>query len=178
MTTRIKNRTLYLRVLADSTLLVAAWIGACRLRLASPVAGGHVPRIIALAPVIVPVQVGIWGLFGVYRGLWRRTGGFELWRLALACFVAMLLACAGAFLFGLDLPGALLILDAILGFLLATTLRVGIRTVCEARTSPEGHGACRLWEKKIRTCPLCGRESIIDHDSPSELAAGGFPPLH
>lgn len=174
MTTRSKYLKLFLMVLADSTLLVAALLGACLLRFEPPVCSEQVRQMIALAPLIVPAEVVLFARFGLYRGLGRRTGGLELWRLALACFLSMLFALACATFFGLHLSWSVLIIEALLGFVMAGTLRVGIRTLCEARTIP---GACALWDGKIRTCPLCGREAKRVDRAPPELAASWVYPI-
>lgn len=178
MRTRTKNVKLFVMVLADSTLLGAALIGACLLRFDLALAGEHVRHMLVLAPVIVPAQVALFALFGLYRHLWRRTGRLDLWRLALACLISMLFALACATLLRWNLSWSLLIIDAILGFLMASTLRVGIRTLCEARTPPEDLKTDRPGERNIPTCPLCGRESNRVDRPPPELTVSCIYSIH
>ena len=113
-----------------------------------------------LALFIVPVEAVVFGLFGLYRGLWRYTSVLDFWRLAQACLFSTLLAFSYVFLFELKgLSRAVLILDGILGFLLAGGLRMAIRSFYVARMNPRGLKAYGFPD--VRTWLKCSRRVII-----------------
>ena len=178
MIIRAKDFKFFFMLLADSAVLLNSLIGAYSLRYGIPFGGEHVRQMWALAPVIVPAEVALFGLFGLYRGSWRYTGAFDLWRLAKACSFSMLLAFSYAFLFRLDLSRSLLIMDGILALLMAITLRVCIRNFCEVRLSPEGLEAYEPSDVKILTCPLCGCELHGAHLPPPGTALSCIHSIH
>jgi UDP-GlcNAc:undecaprenyl-phosphate/decaprenyl-phosphate GlcNAc-1-phosphate transferase len=46
-------------------------------------------------PKIIPIQLGVLFVSGLYRGLWRTTGVGDLWRIACASTTAIVLSCGG-----------------------------------------------------------------------------------
>ncbi|MCL5406617.1 MAG: hypothetical protein M1398_07860 [Deltaproteobacteria bacterium] len=61
MTDRFKDFKFYMMLPADSTLFVTALISAYMLLFELPVTGEHVRQMMALAPVIVPTEVAVFG---------------------------------------------------------------------------------------------------------------------
>ena len=145
---------------ADSLMFATALVGAYFLRFEPHITRQQVHEMMQLAPFVVPVEVIVFWVFGLYRGMWRYTSVVDFWRLAQACLISLLLFFAYVFLYQLQgLSREVLILDGILTFLLAGALRMGIRSYYIARTNPRGFKAYGLPD--VRAWLRCSRRVII-----------------
>lgn len=160
MTSQFKNPRFFMMLLADSLMFVTALVGAYFLRFEPHITGPRVHEMLRLAPFVVPVEVIVFGSFGLYRGMWRYTSVVDFWRLAQACLVSLLLCFAYVFLCQFQgLSREVLILDGILTFLLAGALRMGIRSYYISRANPRGFKAYGLPD--VRAWLRCSRRVII-----------------
>ena len=149
-------------LIADSAIFVAALVCAYLLRFQFSITGDSLHQMLALGPVVVPAEVVVFGMFGLYRGMWRFTSVVHFSRLAQACLTSTILAFAYLFLF--RFPGmsrSIFILNGMLTFLLAGALRMGIRSFYVARANPGGFKAygfpdVRAWLRGARRVIIVG----------------------
>ncbi|HYA39664.1 MAG TPA: nucleoside-diphosphate sugar epimerase/dehydratase [Syntrophobacteraceae bacterium] len=128
MTGQWKNPRFYVMLFCDSAVFAAAFAGAYALRFEFSIDHEHMHQIVALAPVIVAIQLSVFFIFGLYRGMWRFTSVVDFWRLGQACLISTLLAFAYVFLCRVEhFPRTILILSAALTLLMAGGIRVCIR---------------------------------------------------
>ncbi len=162
MTAQLKNPRFYIMLVADTVIFAAALLGAYLLRFEFRITTQHVRQIMVLAPVMVPAEAVVFFLFGLYRGMWRYTSVVDFWHLVQACFFSMLLSFGYAFLVRINgLSRSIIILDAMLTFLLAGGLRMGIRSLYIVRTNPRGLKAyglpdLRTWLRGCRRVLIIG----------------------
>jgi len=76
-----------------------------------------------------PVEIGVFYFFGLYKGMWRYTGIYDLENLVKACVIS-----SGIIVFILVLkvrfvgfPRSIFVIDLLLTFLFLSGARVGIR---------------------------------------------------
>ncbi|MGC8495191.1 MAG: polysaccharide biosynthesis protein [Syntrophobacteraceae bacterium] len=162
MVAQFKNPRFYIMLLADSAIFAAALICSYLLRFEFRITAQHVGQMQRLAPVLMLVEVVVFFAFGLYRGMWRYTSVVDFWHLAQACFISMLLAFTYVFIFRIEgLSRAIIMLDTLLTFLLAGTLRMGIRSFYMARSNPRGLKAyglpdLRTWLKGCKRVIIIG----------------------
>lgn len=149
-------------LLADSAIFVMAYICAYFLRFEFRITHEHVAQIVMIAPVIIPAQMAVFYIFGLYRGMWRYTSVVDFWHLGQACLISMLLAFAYVFLFRFEnFSRSILILDTILTFLMDGALRLGIRSFYVVGINPKGFKAyglpdVRAWLRGARRVIIIG----------------------
>ncbi|MDR3569657.1 MAG: nucleoside-diphosphate sugar epimerase/dehydratase [Syntrophobacteraceae bacterium] len=162
MTCQFKNPRFYYMLMADSAFFLAALAGAYYLRFEFHVTGDHLRHMLELASVMVPAQAVVFGMYGLYRGMWRYTSIVDFWRLAQACLISMLLAFAYVALFGFQgFSRSVLILYGLLTFLFTGALRMAIRSFYIMRVNPRGFKAyglpdVRAWLKGSRRVIIIG----------------------
>ncbi len=145
---------------ADLAIFVVALSCAYLLRFEHGMGGRQVHQMLALAPFIVPMEAVVFGMFGLYKGMWRYTSLVDFWRLAEACIFSLMGAFTYVFLLSLhELSRSILILNGILIFLLAGGLRMGIRSFYVARGNLRGLKAYGLPD--VRAWLKCTRRVII-----------------
>ena len=83
--TLFKSRNFYVMVLLDGALLALSLFLAYYLRFDGEIPARELERFAGLVVWVVPVKVGIFLLFGLYRGMWRYTGIEDLKNLIKAC---------------------------------------------------------------------------------------------
>ena len=162
MTTQLKNPRFYMMLLADSAIFATALVGAYSLRFEFQITAQHLRHMLALAPVMIPAGAVVFGMFGLYRGMWRYTSIVDFWRLAQACLLSVVLVLAYVSLFRFQgFSRAVLILYGLLTFLLAGGLRMVIRSFYVARMNPRGLKAyglpdVRAWLRGCRRVLIIG----------------------
>jgi len=124
-----KNPHLYIMLATDAALLMVAHFLAYQVRFdfaLSPVEWRQFQ--VALA-WLVPLKLYVYLRFGLYRGMWRYTGGRDLRRLAEATIIGMLMAAAMLFLVHRweSFSRGVFLLDAVFSILLLSACRLGIR---------------------------------------------------
>ena len=139
MTRQFKNPRFYVMLFCDSVIFAAAYAGAYALRFEFSVPYEFMHQFIRTVPLIVLVQLGVFFIFGLYRGMWRFTSVIDFWRLGQACMISMLLAFAYVFVCRVGhIPRTIPFLSAVLTFLMAGGIRMCIRCFYVARTSSNG----------------------------------------
>ena len=88
MFTLFKSRNFYVMVVLDGALLALSLFLAYYLRFDGQIPADELERFAALVVWVVPVKVGIFFLFGLYRGMWRYTGIQDLKNLVKACLIS------------------------------------------------------------------------------------------
>ncbi len=127
-------------LILDSAVFTLAWFLAYWLRLDFHLAPRYIEQIMIVLPFLVCAKLVIFGASGLYRGMMRYTSMADLWRLARASMVSMLLAAFfihyGSPIKGV--PRSVVLLDAALTFLMVGGFRVLIRTWFESRQNGQG----------------------------------------
>ncbi|MGA2937897.1 MAG: nucleoside-diphosphate sugar epimerase/dehydratase [Syntrophobacteraceae bacterium] len=109
---------------------------------------------------IVPADLVLFYIFGLYRGMWRYTSVVDFWRLAEACLISMLLNYTYVFLLRFEgFPRTILILNAVLMFLMAGGARIFARSLYVARMKHKGFTAFGL--RAVRTTLKEERRVIV-----------------
>jgi FlaA1/EpsC-like NDP-sugar epimerase len=144
MIAQFSNTRFYLVLLADGVIFISSFLGAYLIRFDFSVAPPYSSQLFRMVPLVLPSKLFIFLLFGSYKGMWRYTGLKELWRLAQASFLSMIVCTAIAvILHGLSLKGvprSVFLIDALLTFFLCAQLRVIIRLFFLS-----SHAAPRPW---------------------------------
>ncbi len=124
-----KNPHLYLMLAADAVLLVLAHLLAYQVRFDYALSTVEWHQFQVALAWLVPLKLYVYLRFGLYRGMWRYTGGRDIRRLAEATIIGLLMAAAMLFLvhrWGSFSRGVFL-LDAVFSILFLTSLRLTIR---------------------------------------------------
>lgn len=138
---RFKNPRFYLMMAADAFIFVSALFLAYLLRFEFHLYEPCGNQIRDLLPWLIPSKLAIFFLFGLYRGMWRYTSMEDFWKLAQAALASSLLITvlvflpAGSFT---GFPRSILLMDCILTFVLAGSLRVMIRSLYSALNGSQG----------------------------------------
>ena len=129
MIARTRNFRMVVMVLIESVIFVMAFFGAYILRFEAGFSHQDVMQTTAILLFLVPLKVAVFFAFGLYRGIWRYFGLQDTWRLLQASLSASILAVALLLFLNrfAGLSRAVFLLDAMLTFLLAGGLRMGIR---------------------------------------------------
>lgn len=146
MIQQLRNPKFYSMLIIDAFLFAVAYYGAYLLRFEFTLPPNHLPLINALVPWVVGMKLGVFCLFGLYRGMWRFSGLEDFWRLGQASVLSMLLIVAAVAYTDnfTGYPRSVFLLDCVLTFLLTGGLRVCIRSYYIARNTPRGIRAFSL----------------------------------
>ncbi|ABK19033.1 polysaccharide biosynthesis protein [Syntrophobacter fumaroxidans] len=146
MIQQLRNPKFYSMLIIDAFLFAVAYYGAYLLRFEFTLPPNHLPLINALVPWVVGMKLGVFCLFGLYRGMWRFSGLEDFWRLGQASVLSMLLIVATVAYTDnfTGYPRSVFLLDCVLTFLLTGGLRVCIRSYYIARNTPRGIRAFSL----------------------------------
>ncbi|VGO15610.1 UDP-N-acetyl-alpha-D-glucosamine C6 dehydratase [Pontiella desulfatans] len=130
----LKNPNSYLMLLADVAMVSLALVGAYALRFdffSDPVflEGRYDTQLIRALAVVVPYKMVIFGLFGLYRGMWRYTNLRDMRKLAVAVMLSsMLMVSYIAYRYHfVGFARSVYVLDALLTFVLVAAVRISIR---------------------------------------------------
>jgi FlaA1/EpsC-like NDP-sugar epimerase len=129
MTRQLKNPKLYLMLLADAALLLASLMGAYLIRFEFSVPDLYLQQARQVLILVIPIKLGVFLAFGLYRGMWRYTGLRDILRVLQASVVCLLVVTAILLYvqrFGLY-SRAVFLLDGIFTFILTGGLRIAIR---------------------------------------------------
>lgn len=146
MIQQLRNPKFYSMLIIDAFLFAVAYYGAYLLRFEFTLPPNHLPLINALVPWVVGMKLGVFCLFGLYRGMWRFSGLEDFWRLGQASVLsALLIVATVAYTDNFTgYPRSIFLLDCVLTFLLTGGLRVCIRSYYIARNTPRGIRAFSL----------------------------------
>lgn len=115
---------------SDAAIFVLALTAAYFFRFELTLAEYDIRQLYNLLLWVVPLKLGIFFVFGLYRGMWRYTGIRDFWKLAQACIVSTLFVMAIILIVHrfAGFSRAVFILDGAVTFLLVGGLRMAIRT--------------------------------------------------
>jgi FlaA1/EpsC-like NDP-sugar epimerase len=125
----LRNRNFFIMLGLDALVfMVSVWL-AYQLRFDFQVSGQYRAQLWGMLALSVPVKVGIFLLFGQYRGMWRYTSLEDFWKLLrLSALQSLVLVAAALVAFHVrGLPRSVFILDWVFTFGLVAVLRLGIR---------------------------------------------------
>ncbi|MFO7568327.1 MAG: nucleoside-diphosphate sugar epimerase/dehydratase [Smithellaceae bacterium] len=127
---QLKNPKFYFMILSDAFIFTAALWLAYLFRFEFSLARINIYPPWYLLPWVVPLKMAVFLALGAYRGMWRFTSIRDFWLLGRACVLATLLIL-GILLYGVGFEGysrSVLIIDGLLTFLLAGSVRLAIRS--------------------------------------------------
>jgi len=147
-------------MLCDSVIFAMACAGAYSLRFEFRITHEYMRQMAMVVSFIVPADLVLFYIFGLYRGMWRYTSVVDFWRLAEACLISMLLNYTYVFLLRFEgFPRTILILNAVLMFLMAGGARIFARSLYVARMKHKGFTAFGL--RAVRTTLKEERRVIV-----------------
>ena len=159
----LKRPNFWVVFLGDAVLAGLAYYVAYYLRFDGDVSPTSLTQWMNTVVWIVPLKLACFFFFGLYKGMWRYTGIYDLENLIKACVIS-----SGIIVFILVLkvrfvgfPRSIFAIDLVLTFLFLSGVRVGIRLFLtpghgsfkRRDSSPQrhrGHG-----EKTKKLCDLC-----------------------
>lgn len=118
----------------DLLLLVAAHLLAYAIRFDGTIfSPGKLTKISIVLPVLLPLKLVLFYLFGVYRGMWRYTSLADLLNILKACVVAGFITLGGILLLNRfeGFSRSVFVLDALLTFVFIGGFRVSLRLACQ-----------------------------------------------
>ncbi|MHB1014755.1 MAG: polysaccharide biosynthesis protein [Desulfurivibrionaceae bacterium] len=118
----------------DLLLLVAAHLLAYAIRFDGTVfSPGKLTKISIVLPLLLPLKLVLFFLFGVYRGMWRYTSLADLLNILKACVVAGFITLGGILLLNRfeGFSRSVFVLDALLTFVFIGGFRVSLRLACQ-----------------------------------------------
>jgi len=74
----LRNRNFYFMILADALLVAASYLSAYGLRFGGAIPPEEWDNIESTLPWIIPVKIGVFFFFNLYRGMWRYTSLLDL----------------------------------------------------------------------------------------------------
>ena len=143
MLIQLRNIRFYLMLAIDSVLFASAFTLAYLLRFEFALNQYYVAQIAGVLPFLIPLKLCIFFFFRLYKGMWRYCSMEDFWRLSQASVVSMF-ALVGILAFKetcSTIPRSVFAIDTLLTFVLTGGLRMGIRSLYAATTSPKGFGA-------------------------------------
>jgi FlaA1/EpsC-like NDP-sugar epimerase len=154
---QFKNPSLYFMMLADALVFAIALWGAYLFRFEFSLKDLIVRYPEQIIVWIIPLKMAVFLLLGVYRAMWRFTGIRDFWLLARACILSTLLIMT-IILLAARFEGysrAVLVIDGLLTFLLAGSVRLAIRSFYAARTH-QANGSIPNVRRHIKTALIVG----------------------
>lgn len=126
-----RNPKLYVMFLADAACFALAHLVAYLIRFDFNVNGFKIRLIVSTIVYLIPLKLILFYFFGLYRGMWRYSSLGDFLRLSQACVLSSLVF-ASMVLFSRDylyFSRSIIILDGLLTFVLAGSLRAAIRVL-------------------------------------------------
>jgi FlaA1/EpsC-like NDP-sugar epimerase len=120
----------YWMVLSDAIVFVLAFLIAYLFRFEFSLHQNEIRQLMMVLPWLVPLKIAVFFAFDLYKGMWRYTSVRDFWHLAEASCLSMLVVIALVYIVTSfrDFSLAVFLLDGVLTFLLAGSLRMAIRT--------------------------------------------------
>ena len=81
MKNQLKNAHFYLMLLGDALLFAAALTFAYLFRFEFSLDAFYAGQLKQMLILVLPLKLGIFFLFGLYKGMWRYTSTRDFWRL-------------------------------------------------------------------------------------------------
>jgi len=126
--------------LADAVLVALSLYFAYLIRFDGSIAREYLVGFLFILPWAVPIKLASFFFFGLYKGMWRYTGIYDLENLIKACLVGsgiiVFIIVVKSRFFGF--PRSVFIIDLLLTFLFVTGARVGIRMFLSSKNGPYG----------------------------------------
>ena len=145
----------------DSAIFATAYTLAYFLRFEFSLNRYYVDQILHILPFLIPLKLCFFFFFRLYKGMWRYCSTVDFWRLGQASIVSMFAVVGALTLMGgcSTIPRSVFAIDALLTFVLAGGLRMGIRSFYAATTSSKGFGAFSL--PRMRPAPKDPKKVLI-----------------
>ncbi len=126
------------QAIVDAGLITLAWWLSFVLRFDRGIPGIYERLLDRTIWIVVPIQLAVLIAFGVYNHWWRYVSIRDIWRMAQAIAVAVLIAVLAVYLAnpvpGLRLPRSIVVMDFLIVLALVAGARLLARTVMERPT--------------------------------------------
>jgi FlaA1/EpsC-like NDP-sugar epimerase len=145
MLSQLRNPRLYTMFLLDIAIFVMSYVGACLLRFEFTLDSATMRDIKTVLPFLIPAKLGVFLVFGLYRGMYRYFGIQDLWRLGYASVVSSLFVIVLLlYINGFGFSRSVFLMDGFLTLLFTAGLRAGIRSLYSVMGITKGTSAFRL----------------------------------
>ncbi|MFO7987347.1 MAG: nucleoside-diphosphate sugar epimerase/dehydratase [Desulfatiglandaceae bacterium] len=125
----LKRPNFWVVFLGDAVLVALSLYLAYLLRFDGSIPASQFGSFVHILPWVIPIKLAAFFFFGLYKGMWRYTGIYDLENLVKACVIS-----SGIIVFILVLtvrfegyPRSIFVIDLVLTFLFLSGTRVGIR---------------------------------------------------
>lgn len=125
----LKRANFWVVFLGDAVFVALSLYLAYLLRFDGSIPASQFNGFVSILPWVIPVKLACFFFFGLYKGMWRYTGIYDLENLVKACVIS-----SGIVVFILVLkvrfegfPRSIFAIDLVLTFLFLSGARVGIR---------------------------------------------------
>ncbi|MCE5333227.1 MAG: polysaccharide biosynthesis protein [Desulfobacteraceae bacterium] len=126
-------------LLFEATIFTISLIVAYLLRFDFELPPVNRGQIVQVLPFLVPLKLGLFFSFGLYRGMWRYSTLRDAWKIGYASFFSMLLLMSVVVFLGIrEFPRTVYVIDMALTFILTGAVRIGIRTYYHAKSCSKG----------------------------------------
>ena len=155
----LKNYNFWVLLAVDAGAVVLSYFLAYYLRFDGNIPPSEISKWMSTVMWITPLKVGCFFFFGLYKGMWRYTGLYDLEKIVKACVVSSTIA---VFILVIKVrfegfPRSVFVIDLILTFLFLSGTRVGIRLLLTP-----GHGQFRI--------PFFGKEISAKNTDLKQIA--------
>ena len=126
--------------LGDAVLVALSLYLAYLIRFDGSISEEYFGGFLTILPWVVPIKMVSFFFFGLYKGMWRYTGIYDLENLIKACLVGsgiIVFVMVLKFRF-LGFPRSVFVIDLLLTFLFLSGARVGIRLFLSSKNGPYG----------------------------------------
>jgi FlaA1/EpsC-like NDP-sugar epimerase len=138
---RLINRHRVWQAVVDGCLIAAAWFLAFWLRFDDGIPVPYERLLEETLYIVVPIQVTVFVLFGLYSHWWRYVSIRDMWAVARGVTVGVIVAAFAVYLInpvsGFRVPRSVLVLDWLILLALVACARLLARTILE-RPGPRG----------------------------------------
>lgn len=121
--------------MGDAVFVALSLYLAYLLRFDGNIPASQFKSFVSILPWVIPIKLAAFFFFGLYKGMWRYTGIYDLENLIKACVIG-----SGIIVFILVLwvrfegyPRSIFVIDLVLTFLFLSGARVGIRLLLSSR---------------------------------------------
>ena len=136
----LRRPNFWIVFLGDAVLVALSLYLAYLIRFDGNISQEYFDGFLIILPWVLPVKMASFFFFGLYKGMWRYTGIYDLENLVKACLVAsgiIVFIMLLKFRF-LGFPRSVFVIDLLLTFLFLSGARVGIRLFLSSRNATHG----------------------------------------
>ena len=154
----LKRPNFWIVFLGDAVLVALSLYLAYLIRFDGSISTEYFNSFVRIVPWVIPIKLAVFVFFGLYKGMWRYTGIYDLENLIKACLVG-----SGIIVFIIVLkfrffgfPRSVFIIDLLLTFLFLSGSRVGIRLFLSSKNGSYGFSFLNRKDKAKESILIVG----------------------